>query len=108
MIAEAASDLCFLHRLTGRAGKSSDSDEWSIGPVMCALCREPEDRLIQSDVTDSELRRVDTNGDAAGTSIDIVSRQSLLSSGVELAAAVKRERMGGNDHALAQQSENIR
>jgi len=54
------------------------------------------------------LRGVDADREPAGAGIEIIAGERALAAGIELAIRRERERMGGDDHALAQRGEHLR
>ena len=53
-------------------------------------------------IANGELRRVNTDGDAARSGVDVIPRQCALPLFIECAECGERQRMGGNHDAVAQ------
>ena len=89
---------CLGKRLSRRPDDACDEDRVRVA-VAGRLGGELEHRAVQVDARrpDRELRRVDTDGDPAGTGVDVVAREAALAALVELPLGRERERVG-RDH----------
>src|ERR1700686_2457679 len=107
VIADAARDFGFRDRLSCWTREARDQRERALGPGGGRLGGELQLRAVETDVADGELRGVDADGQPACAGIDVIARQRALMHGVELAAGIERERMGGKPRAVGDQAPHL-
>jgi hypothetical protein len=86
VIAEFDRDRGFSPSLCGSTDESGDHHERLFSPVSDRLDREPQHIFVKPGFADCELGRMDANGEAAGTGVDIIAAERSLPTGIETAA----------------------
>ena len=104
MIADAARHFRLGDGLPGRAGKTCDQRQRTLGPAHRRLRGEFQHRPVQADIADRELRGVDADRKPAGAGVDVIARQRALMRGIERAVGVERQRMRGDHGAVGDQA----
>ena len=108
VITERARRSRFLDRLRRLADRARDHDQRPVGPVARRTDGEFEDRPIEPDLADGELRGMDAHRESAGTGVEVVAAQGALRRPVEVPVGVERQRVRGDDGALPQQGQDRR
>ena len=103
MIAETDGEVRLAHGLSRRPHQAGDQDERALRPILGRLAGDLEHRLQQSDLANGELRRVDTDREAARAGVDVVARKRPLPAQIELALHRQCERMRRNGDSLGNQ-----
>ena len=73
VIAQRARGPGLLDRLRRLADRACNHDQRLVGPVTCRLDRELQDRAIEPDLADRELRRVHADRQATRAGIEVVA-----------------------------------
>ena len=119
VVAEAAREARLGARLLRPAAGAGDEERprrfakaAEARPVARGLRGDRQHLLEQAGLADRELGRVDADGEAAGTGVEVVARQGALAAPVEPARRIERERMGRDrepvEQALAQDGDGER
>ena len=107
MIAERARSPGLGHGLIGAPDRAGDQEERSIRPALRRFHRQLEHRLVEAELADRELGRVDADREPARAGVEVVAGERPLTSPVEAAVRVQGERMRGNDGAGAEHGEDV-
>ena len=108
MIAETDGEVRLARGLSRRPHEAGDQDERAPRPSLGRLAGDLEHRPQQTDLANGELRRVDTDREAARAGVDVVARKRPLPAQIELALHRQCERMRRNGDALGNQLDDRR